>query len=303
MVQGILQIGLREDIEVGGISNLTRHPLLEPVLAWARTEEAIRAVVITGSLARRDASTDQWSDLDAQIITCDIRRYSADDSWLDALGDVWIRFPLHEDVPYRLVWFAGGIKVDFQFLTVESIHDMRECGSLSDEYKRGYLVALDKDDLYRDLPPSPHLFPQPGAPSAEQVHSIINEFWFEAIHVAQFIRRREFWVVKFRDWTMKSDLLQLLDWHARASANQEINTWLLGKRIHEWTDDATYKSITQIWSGWDALALWQGLLQQIELFRRLSIELSQALDYVYHDATYRQIEAYIRSLQAADDLD
>ena len=208
MVQGRLQIGLWEDIEAGGISNLTRHPLLEPVLAWARTEEAIRAVVITGSLARGDASTDQWSDLDAQIITCDIRRYSADDSWLDALGDVWIRFPLNEDVPYRLVWFAGGIKVDFQFSTVESIQDMRECGSLSDEYKRGYLVALDKDDLYRDLPPSPHLFPQPAAPSAEQVHSIINEFWFEAIHVAQFIRRREFWVVKFRDWTMKSDLLQ-----------------------------------------------------------------------------------------------
>ena len=276
--------------------------MLEKVVSWANGEDAIRAVVVTGSLARGDGSTDDFSDLDVQIIATDYARYIADDSWLDKLGEVWIRFPLYEDVPYRLVWFADGTKVDFQFMTVEMIRQIIESRRLSDEYLRGYLVALDKDDLYRDLPPSPRIFPQPANPSAEQVAAVFNEFWFEAIHVAQFIRRREFWVVKFRDWTMKCDLLQLLEWHARATSEEPVNTWLLGKRMREWTDAKTYDSVREIWSGWEAKALWQALRKQIELFDKLSSELSVTLGFRYDANIYRKIDNYISELQAADDL-
>ena len=132
-------------------SRFAKHSLLNKVLDWARHEEPIRAVVLTGSLARGDGSTDQWSDLDAQIIATEFLSYIADDTWLDTLGEVWIRFPLYQDVPYRLVWFAGGVKVDFQFVSVDAIHDMIRSGALSDEYLRGYVVALDKDDLFREI--------------------------------------------------------------------------------------------------------------------------------------------------------
>lgn len=283
---------------------LIEHPYLEPIVNWARSEDAIRAVVITGSLARFDGSTDEFSDLDAQIITTDIGRYTADDSWLDDLGEVWIRFPLYEDQPYRLVWFAGGVKVDFQFITVESVRAIARAGQLSDEYLRGYWVALDKDGLYRDLPPSPRVFPQPPPPSREQLQALINEFWFEAIHVAQFIRRREFWVVKFRDWTMKSNLLQLLEWQARAARGGDVNTWLLGKRMCDWTDDATFAAVSAIWSRWDAGELWRSLLTQIALFRRLSRELADALKYdIAADTSHDDIENYIRQLRDEDIFD
>ena len=104
-------------------------------------------------------------------------------------------------------------------------------GQLSDEYRRGYHVALDKDGLYPQLPPSPRIFPQPSAPSPEQVAACLNEFWFEAIHVAQFIRRREFWVVKFRDWTMKTMLLQVLEWH-RPRHRQPADKYLAVGQAH-----------------------------------------------------------------------
>ena len=106
------------------------HPFLEPILSWAKTEDTIRAVVVTGSLARFDDSTDQFSDLDSQIIVTDPTQFTTDDSWLDGLGEIWIRFPLYENVTYRLVWFAGGIKVDFQFISVESISEMLGAGHL-----------------------------------------------------------------------------------------------------------------------------------------------------------------------------
>ena len=276
-----------------------RHPIYQPLLTWARGEAAIRAVVVTGSLARGDGSVDQYSDLDAQIITRDIAAYTRDDSWLDGLGKVWIRFPLYEDAPYRLVWFAGGHKVDFQFLDVERVRSEIASGSMSDEYQRGYIVALDKDGMYDSLPPSPRVFPPPPAPSQEEILATINEFWFEALHVAQFIRRREFWVVKWRDWTMKLDLLRMLEWQARAT-RADVNTWLLGKRVQQWTDAASRASIKQIWAAWDAEALWRALLEQVKLFSRLSSETCAALEIAYDDETQREIEAYIRRLWRED---
>ena len=88
---------------------------------------------------------------------------------------------------------------------------------------------------------------QPTAALAET----INEFWFEAIHVAQFIRRREFWVVKHRDWTMKCNLLRLLEWHAHSTSKDPINTWQLGRRITLWADEESTGALTRIWGGWE----------------------------------------------------
>ncbi len=283
-------------------TTLPPHSLLPKVLDWARQEAAIRALVVTGSLARGDGSTDEWSDLDAQIIAREYAPYIRDDSWLDGLGEVWIRFPRYRDAPYRLVWFAGGIKVDFQFQRVDALQQMIRGGALSDEYLRGYIVALDKDALFRTLPPSPRIFPQPAAPSKRQVEAVVNEFYFEAMHVAQFIRRREFWVVKYRDWTMKCALLQVLEWHARATSAEQVNTWLLGKRIREWTDADSYAAIEALWSAWDAAALWQSLLRQIELFSRAAHELADALAYNLDSVPIDKITAYIQALRASDEL-
>ena len=279
---------------------MSRHEFLDKIISWASREEPVRAVVITGSRSRGDGSTDEWSDLDLQIIASDFVTYIHNDSWLDSLGEVWIRFPLKPDAPYRLVWFAGGKKVDFQFVSAAAIQEMKESGALSEEYQRGYIVVLDKDKLCQNLPPSPHIFPQAELPNAAALHAVINEFWFEAIHVAQFIRRRDFWVAKCRDWTMKSNLLRLLEWRTRACRGQATNTWLLGRRIRDWVDDQTYVAIEGIWSSWNTAELWHSLLMQIELFRRLSLELTQRLDYPYSAETYRKIERYIRKLRDED---
>jgi len=282
---------------------MPKHEYLDKIVAWASREEPIRAVVVTGSLARDDGSVDEWSDLDVQIIASDFAAYIRDDSWLDALGEVWIRFPLDVEAPYRLVWFAGGRKVDFQFSRVAALEDMIDGGELSEEYQRGYIAALDKDSRFQNLPPSPHIFPQAALPSPEELHAVINEFWFEALHVAQFIRRREFWVVKLRDWTMKGDLLRLLEWHSRATRGKEVNTWLTGRRIRDWVEPETYRALERIWSSWDAAGLWASLLLQIELFGRLSLELTARLGYRHHAATYAKIEGCIRELYAADNME
>lgn len=278
-----------------------QHPLLETIVDWARDEAELRALVLTGSRARADGSVDAYSDLDLQVITNDSRRYTEDDSWLEGLGELWIRFPLDAELPYRLVWFAGGVKVDFQFIPPSQIRAQRAQGMLSAEYQRGYRVLVDKDGLLQGLPPSPHVFPLAPAPSPEELLATINEFWFEALHVAQYIRRREFWVVKFRDWTMKQALLQLLEW--RAQLLERRNTWLLGRRILQWSDAEAAATIPQLWAGWDAAQLWQSLRLQLALFLRLSHEVCAACSVAYDEAAHRAIQRAIHELQAQDDGD
>ena len=137
------------------MKNRPEHELLGKIVHLARGQGAIRAAVVTGSLARGDGLTDEWSDLDLQIIASDFAQYLHDDSWLDALGEVWIRFPWRSAAPCRLVWFAGGKKVDFQFISTAALQEMTKSGELSAEYQRGYIVVLDKDKICQNLPPSP----------------------------------------------------------------------------------------------------------------------------------------------------
>ena len=276
------------------------HPKMRTITQWARHNDNIRALVVTGSLARHDGTSDHFSDLDLQVITPDVKRFTVNDKWLNELGEVWIRFPLNRDLPYRLVWFRGGTKVDFQFLDVGHLHAILAGADLPDEYMRGYHVILDKDDLFRGLAPSPRVFPQPAPPSVAALEETINEFWFEAIHVAQLIRRREFWVVKHREWTMKCNLLRLLEWHAHSKSKEPINTWQLGRRVSLWADKQSTGALTRIWGGWEAQSLWQALFTQLTLFRRLTLELSQALDYEYDDNTHQEINNYIRELHRQD---
>jgi len=276
------------------------HPKLQRITQWARLSDDIRALVVTGSLARDDGSSDTFSDLDLQVITTDVKRYTSADNWLRDLGDVWIRYPLNRKLPYRLVWFRGGIKVDFQFLDIGDIHTMAAEAELSAEYMRGYHILLDKDALFRDLPPSPRRFPQAPPPTAAALAETINEFWFEAIHVAQFIRRREFWVVKYRDWTMKGDLLRLLEWHAQCTRKETVNTWLLGRGISSWADKEALDALEGIWGAWEAQSLWDAFFVQLELFRRLTRDLARALGYEYDEKKYQEIIDYIRQLYRED---
>lgn len=276
------------------------HPKIRSIAQWARTNADIRALVVTGSLARHDGTPDQFSDLDLQVIVRNLQRFTANDDWLHDFKDVWIRLPLIQDLPYRLVWFRGGIKVDFQFIPLSDIHAIILSAELTDEYMRGYHVVIDKDDLFRGLPPSPRLFPQPAPPTAALVEESINEFWFEAIHVAQFLRRREFWVVKHRDWTMKKSLLRLLEWHAHCTSKEPVNTWQLGKHITAWADEEAAKALAGIWGGWTAQSLWEALFVQLTLFRRLTRELAQALGFEYEDKTHQEIYNYICELYRED---
>ncbi len=49
----------------------------------------------------------------------------------------------------------------------------------------------------------------------------IKEFWFEVYHVGKYIFRHDLWTAKFRDWSAKEWLRQMLEWNIGAHKKLE----------------------------------------------------------------------------------
>ena len=84
-------------------------------------------------------------------------------------------------------------------------------------YERGYEVLLDKQGVTQQLPPATEYLIL-AVPSEDEFAFTVEEFWFEATHMPRYLSRGDLWVVKFRDWTMKCDLLRILEWRAIAQS-------------------------------------------------------------------------------------
>jgi aminoglycoside 6-adenylyltransferase len=238
------------------------------------------------------------------VFATDFEGYLVNDDWLKNLGVVWVNLPLEmgDDPPERLVLFDGDRKVDFVFLSIEELQRMVESGMLGGVYDRGYYVLVDKDGLAAQLP-SPSFSPPPyERPSEHAFELAVGFFWLGAVYVAHQIRRRNLWVVKFRDWMMKEHLLRMLEWHARATHGWEYDTWHNGRFLSRWTDPQTWDELQGTFGRFDAADSWQALLTTMRLFRRLATEAAACLGYRYPAVLDGRITQLVSTLHTEDDL-
>ena len=63
------------------------NSLLDRVIALARADDDIRAVILEGSLAVR-TYVDELSDFDINVYSRDFERYLSSDHWMSDIGDV-----------------------------------------------------------------------------------------------------------------------------------------------------------------------------------------------------------------------
>ncbi len=280
----------------------THAHLIERIIAWAEADDNIRAVIVTGSSTRSANAADRFSDCDVEIIARDRAPLLADDAWIHAIAPVWVAQYLSNDDGFdtRLVFFKGARKVDFTVADRSRIDIMIDQGRLDDLYERGYRVLLDKDGLTADLPQASGAAPRSTLPSQAEFADIVTEFWFEAAHMPTYLLRDDLWVVKFRDWTMKEMLLRMLEWHALATRDREIDVWYIGTKMKRWVDDTTWDELQHVFGRFDRADSWRGLIAMMVLFTRLTHETASALDLDYPADSERFITEYVLSFE--DDI-
>ncbi|MEJ7837683.1 MAG: aminoglycoside 6-adenylyltransferase [Thermomicrobiales bacterium] len=255
--------------------------ILDRILDWANRDDNIRAIVLNGSMTRQAGATDRFSDLDVQIIATDRAPLIADDTWLTDIAPVWVAEYLGngDDFDSRLVFYEGARKVDFTINDRRQIDQMSAIQELDFLYRHGYAVLMDKDGLTDRLPAVTPEIPIAALPTADEFRLAVDLFWFEAAHMPTYLQRNELWVVKFRDWTMKSSLLQLLEWHAAVVQQRQVNVWYIGTKMEHWLDRETWEELHGVFGHFDPADCWRSLLNMIDLFVRITHEIARQLGY------------------------
>jgi aminoglycoside 6-adenylyltransferase len=266
--------------------------LYELILAWAEQDENVRALVLTGSTARDDGRKDEFSDLDVEVIARDGQPLLESDAWFEAFGEIWAMLRFDErQYPTRLLIYEGGSKVDFTVGDRGRLDEQRE--TLDDLYERGYRVLLDKDGIAEGLPAPTGLFEVAAPPTQAEFRFVVEEFWFEAMHMPKYLVRGDLWVVKFRDWTMKCDLLRMLEWRAVALASEPVDVHHIGHQLREWVDEATWQEVQGVFGQFGRDDAQRAVLATCELFGRVARETADVLGLEYPDAMEREIRGYI----------
>lgn len=270
-------------------------PLLDKVVAWASAQDAIRVIILEGSRARRDHTVDRFSDYDLNLYVTDVAQFTGDDAWFAQLAPIWAMEKEVDEAgdPTRLVLFAGGHDIDFKLLPVARLHDFIRQRALPDGYQRGYTVILDKDGLTAQLPPPTYQAAPQKKPGEEEFLYAVNVFWFELFHLVKYLHRGDLWHVKLRDAGIKKRLLQMLEWHAQAAHNGELDTWFAGKYMQSWVQPELWDAFSGIFARFDKEDSWRAVLALIPLYRRLAIETAAHLNYPYPHEMDEGISGFI----------
>lgn len=271
---------------------------LQKIIRWGEEEDAIKALLLQGSRAG-NAGFDRFADYDISVFCTSPSAFTDAESWLLQIGDVWVcvkeKICIGSNTFHtRLVIFSGGIKVDFSFLPLQVLNDMKD--RLSEDYDRGYRVLLDKGNLTKALK-KPSFKGPPAVPPSEQEYLRINdEFWFEAYHVAIYLKRNDLWSVKFRANAMHEFLLQMIQWHAEAQKDWKEKSQPLGKNMRSWVDPETWNALEGVFARFDVQDSWRALFSTSDLFRRLSVDVARHLGYDYPSSIDKNMSEFIVTL-------
>jgi len=271
--------------------------ILASIIEWAKNEEPIRALLLEGSRAA-NAPCDELADLDIDVFTRTYEPYTQDDRWLSSIGQVWVYSPDqyewgNEIVPTRLVIFRDGVKVDFSFVGAHRLAALAD----TDDLDAGYRVLLDKDGEASKLR-RPTFSKKPAPPPTEKDFvCLVSEYWFEAYHVAKYLKRGDLWLAKSRDWETKAYLLTMIEWHAQARHQWNYDTLYAGKHMGAWADEKVWQALHGAFAHFDRDDSWSSLLASNDLFRELATEVAESLRCAYPTDIDRNITGFILKLK------
>lgn len=249
--------------------SVDHRAVLQQVIAWARREDTIRVVVLTGSVARGNNAFDELSDLDLELYVNEPSELLDHDAWYEQFGQVLVVEALENPGwhPTRLVYYADG-KIDFMVAPTGVLaHGV--------SYDRAFQLLLDKDNVHSAFRRrSPQAYPMP---TRTEFFQCVHWFYAAAIMWAKYLARDDLWAAKLRDWDSKKLLLKMLEWDQKAKKGWDFDTWYVGTHLREWVDPELVDRMDACWSGFSRQDSAQALLSSLSLFDALSTRTAIAL--------------------------
>lgn len=287
--------------------------VIDKIVAWATAHASVRAVLLTSTRAVPNAPLDRLSDYDVILVVDDIHPWVVGRDWLADFGEVLVVYwdPIHLDpdlgvgVCGNVTQYVDGLKIDFTLWPVALPQQIVASQTLPVELDAGYRVLLDQDGLTAQLPAPTHCAYLPKAPTENEYQTWVNDFLTDAPYVAKCLWRAELFPAKWcLDYDMKHLYLRkMLEWRVGIEHQWSVPVGALGKGLKKQLPAELWPAVEASFAGADLGDNWTALANTLALFRRVAVEVGDALGYHYPHALHDQVVTYsmqIRQLPSTD---
>ena len=265
---------------------------VETVRLWAIEDKNVLMAVILGSQAHPESVIDKWSDIDLAIIVQDQSPFDSMGNWIYDLTDFCFVYEESAEIGTSLTWHVilkDSRMIDLSVFSVSDINkwlSAEESVKLQSQsfFKSNLLVLIDKanflnqlmmdDDIEKMLTVNNH------PPRSEEIHNTINRFWYHTLRSLKHLYRNDLWRAFMScNFEIKNCLLEVIEWTTKAQCGWDYDTRYEGRMIGTWAGQDIVSKIPDLYSDYDQKQLTQSLLDNIELFEQLCIELLEMLEY------------------------
>lgn len=253
----------------------------EKLLALAKEDEDIKAIVLIGSSTRDTVKADEYSDLDVVIAT------EKPEGWLygdcpEKLGSVKISFvePTLGGGKERRILYDGSLDVDMIVFTPEQFEKAIREGVASWVMNRGYEILYDAEGFFTLLEEHISHELKPTDLAEPEFNNMVNDFFFHTVWASKKILRGELWTAKMCiDAYLKNYLLKMIEMYSVSKYHADV--WHDGRFLDRWAEKEILSDLEKCFAHYDREDMVSALLATLDLFCRLASQTAEIKGYKY----------------------
>lgn len=274
----------------------TPDEIIELILNIAKSDESIRAVLMTGSRANKDCPVDIYQDFDVVYFVKEVQPYWDNMAWIeDKFGKPAVihkpesmeLIPPDADGNYMyLMLFPDGNRIDLQITAYDYFDDGEPAILLLD--KDGTFPKLEvKSDFWYIRKPEQKIF-----------SDCCNEFHWCLNNVAKGIARDELsYAMEQLNNCVRSMLIQMLEWYVGVKNNFSVSAGKNGKYFKKLLPADIYERFAKTYSDADYEHMWEAAFEMLYLFGDVARVVAGQLEFKYDEAEEKGIEDYMRCVR------
>ena len=277
--------GCGRTVENGGVDDV-----LARILSWAEAQDAVRAVVLTSTRARREGPPDALSDYDVIVALDDLDRFDPAAAYGEPVARWGDEHDVHGTTAFsRGVVYEDGVKVDWTLWPADVCELVAERG-LTDALDVGYRVLFDKDGATARWAAPTFRAHIPARPSEAEYVALVEEFWWSVTYVAKARARGERFFERF---VLEVDLThgvlrRLLEWLVETERGWDWKPGAYGRGLERALPPELAAEV-------DAAA--GSFERTVALFRRVAHEVGERLGYPYPQRADDAVSATVDTLR------
>lgn len=253
----------------------------EKLLALAKEDEDIKAIVLIGSSTRDTVKADEYSDLDVVIATEETEGWLYGD-YPEKLGNVKLSFveaTLGGGKERRML-YDGSLDVDMIVFTPEQFEKAIREGVASWVMNRGYEIMYDAEDYSALLKENISHELSPTDLSEQEFNNMVNDFFFHTVWASKKILRGELWTAKMCiDAYLKNYLLKMIEMYS--VSKYQVDVWHDGRFLDRWAEREILSDLEKCFARYDREDMVSALSATLNLFCRLAGQTAEMKGYKY----------------------